>query len=318
MLSNDKINLILAFVISFILSPIIVTRLKKLNIGQSIREEGPESHLVKSGTPTMGGIIFMISTVLTLLIMRNHDSFTIICTMSMILFGVLGYADDYIKIVMDRNLGLRAYQKLIGQILLAIILVFVYIKNGGDTYLYIPFTSMKLVNFGILYYPLIIFVIVGTVNSVNLTDGLDGLATGVSAIVLIAFSAILYGMGNVNNSVFGATLTGALLGFLRVNRYPAKVFMGDTGSLALGGAVAAIAIMSKLSLFLPILGGVYFAETLSVIIQVSSFKLTGKRVFKMAPLHHHFEAKGLSEPKVITRFYIASVILAIIAILGII
>ncbi len=310
-------TIIIAFFITLILGPIVIPLLRKFNIGQSIREEGPQSHLSKTGTPTMGGIIIFTALIITVLTSNIMTKDTYILILATFGFGLIGFIDDYIKVVMKRNLGLRAYQKLIGQILLAIILA-VYQSNTSvlGTKVIIPFLNNQYLDLGILYIPFIVFVVVGTVNSVNLTDGLDGLASGVTLIVLSFFGlvALYWGMGSI--SIFSTALTGACLGFLVHNAYPAKIFMGDTGSMALGGAVAAIAILLNLPLVLPIVGGIYFIETLSVIIQVIWFKLTGKRVFLMSPLHHHFEHKGWKETTVVVVFYLATVVFCLIGVLS--
>lgn len=310
-------TIIIAFVISLLLGPIIIPMLRKLKVGQSIREDGPQSHLSKSGTPTMGGIIIFAALLITVTTSGIFTNDILILIMATLGFGLIGFIDDYIKVVMHRNLGLRAYQKLLAQVILAVILA-LYQSNTSivETKVIFPFISNQYLDLGPLYIPFIVFVVVGTVNAVNLTDGLDGLATGVSIIVLSFFSivALSWGMGSI--SVFSSALTGACLGFLIHNAHPAKVFMGDTGSLALGGAISAIAILMNLSLIIPIVGGIFFAEALSVIIQVLSFKLTGKRVFLMAPLHHHFEQKGWKETKVVGVFWFITVVLCIIGIIS--
>lgn len=318
----DYIDLIrtiaISFFITLILGPIIIPMLKKFKIGQSIREEGPKSHLSKSGTPTMGGIIIFIALIITIISTGQLNNDMYILIISTFGFGMIGFLDDYIKVAKTRNLGLRAYQKLIIQIILAVILA-VYQSNTSilGTKLIIPFIRHEYLDLGKLYIPFIVFVVVGTVNSVNLTDGLDGLASGVTLIVLSFFGLIALNLGMDSITIFSTALAGACLGFLIHNAHPAKIFMGDTGSMALGGAVSAIAIMLNLPLLLPIVGGIYFVETLSVIIQVISFKLTGKRVFLMSPLHHHFEQKGLKETKIVAIFWIVTVILCLIGILGI-
>lgn len=310
-------TILIAFVISLLLGPIIIPMLKRLKIGQSIREDGPQSHLSKSGTPTMGGIIIFTALLITVVTsgLFNKDMFLL--TMATLGFGLIGFIDDYIKVVKRRNLGLRAYQKLLAQVILAVILA-VYQSNTSvvETKVIIPFLSNQYLDLGILYIPFIVFVVVGTVNSVNLTDGLDGLASGVSIIVLAFFSLVATNWGMDSISVFSSALTGACLGFLIHNAHPAKVFMGDTGSLALGGAISAIAILMNLSLIIPIVGGIFLAEALSDIIQVASFKLTGKRVFLMAPLHHHFEQKGWKETKIVGIFWLITAILCIIGIIS--
>lgn len=305
----------ISFLITIILGPIIIPLLRRLKIGQSIREEGPKSHLKKSGTPTMGGIIIFLSLLITLTTsnMLNKDMYVLI--LATFGFGMIGFVDDYIKVVKRRNLGLKAYQKLIGQIVLAVLLA-IYQSSTSvlGTKLIVPFLTNQYLDLGIFYIPFIAFVVVGTVNSVNLTDGLDGLASGVTLIVLSFFGliALNWGMGSI--SIFSTALAGACLGFLVHNAHPAKVFMGDTGSMGLGGAVSAIAILLNLPLVIPIVGGIYFIEALSVIIQVTSFKLTGKRVFLMSPLHHHYEQKGWKETKVVAVFWSITVILCLVGI----
>lgn len=308
-------TIIISFVITLILGPIIIPMLKKFKIGQNVRDDGPKSHLVKSGTPTMGGIIMLAALLITTLTSGMLNSDMYILLISTFGFGLIGFIDDYMKIKNKRSLGLKPYQKLIGQIILAVLLA-IYQSNTSmlGTKIIVPFLSNKYLDLGIAYVPFIAFVVVGTVNSVNLTDGLDGLATGVTLIVLSFFGLIALNWGFGSISVFSAALAGACIGFLIYNAYPAKVFMGDTGSLALGGAVSAIAILLNLPLIIPIAGGIYFAEAVSVIIQVTSYKLTGKRVFLMAPLHHHFEQKGWNETRVVIVFWSITVILCLIGV----
>lgn len=314
----DIIRIIfISFIITLILGPIIIPMLKRLNIGQNVRDDGPKTHLVKSGTPTMGGIIMLIALLITTITsgMLNSDMYVLL--ISTFGFGLIGFVDDYLKIVNKRSLGLEPYQKLVGQITLAVLLA-MYQSNASmlGTKIIIPFLSNQYLDLGILYVPFIAFVVVGTVNSVNLTDGLDGLATGVTLIVLSFFGLIALNWGQGSVAVFSAALTGACLGFLIYNSYPAKVFMGDTGSMALGGAVAAIAILLNLPLVIPIVGGIYLVEALSVIIQVTSYKLTGKRVFLMSPLHHHFEEKGWEETRVVITFWSVTVLLCLIGVIS--
>lgn len=307
---------LISFVITLILGPIMIPIFRRMKVGQSIRAEGPKSHMKKGGTPTMGGIMMITALVITMLTSLSHqiDNQKLIILLGATLgFGLLGFIDDYIKVVLKRNLGLKAYQKLLGQIIIAVIIAVYHSNISMGTEIYIPFMENPLA-LGPFYVPFIAFVVVGTVNSVNLTDGLDGLASGVTLIVLAFFSLVATRFGDTTTAMFSASLAGACLGFLKYNSHPAKVFMGDTGSLALGGSISAIAILLNLPLILPIAGGIYFAETLSVIIQVTSFKLTGKRVFKMSPLHHHYELKGWKETKVVTVFWIATVILCLISI----
>ena len=310
---NYLINIGLGLILSLIFGRILIPILKKLHAGQSIREEGPKSHMVKSGTPTIGGLIFLFSAIITTLVTGNFKVSVFMILFSTLAFGAVGFIDDYIKVVMKRNLGLRAYQKLVLQILTAVILIiYQYNSKHMGTDLYIPFLK-DYRSIGVFYIPFIIFVIVGTVNSVNLTDGLDGLSTSVTIICLLFFNVVAVKFERYEIAAFSLVLAGALIGFLFFNKYPAKVFMGDTGSLALGGAISAIALLLNVPLILPIAGGIYFIETLSVIIQVVSFKTRGKRVFLMSPLHHHFEQKGWHEKKIVAVFSLVELILCIIS-----
>ena len=320
-------TIIVGFFITLILGPLIIPFLKKLKVGQTIREEGPQSHMVKGGTPTIGGIIIIISILITSLTSGMVNKDLMVALGATLAFGLIGFIDDFIKVVLKRSLGLRAYQKLLLQTIVAILLA-VYQSNTSvvGTKIIIPFIDGNLTignitipqyfDIGILYIPFIVFVVVATVNSVNLTDGLDGLASGVTLIITGFFSLLAMSWGYSSIAIFASAVTGACLGFLRFNTHPAQVFMGDTGSLALGGAVATMAILMNVSLVIPIVGGIYFAESLSVIIQVLSFKTTGKRVFKMSPLHHHYELSGWAETKVVTVFWLVTVILCLVGILA--
>ncbi|QZY57185.1 phospho-N-acetylmuramoyl-pentapeptide-transferase [Crassaminicella profunda] len=306
------IMIIFSFLSTLILGPIVIPILRRLKVGQSIRDEGPKSHMSKSGTPTMGGLIMIAAICITTLTSGNVNRDLYVILFATISFGLIGFIDDFIKVVLKRNLGLKAYQKLIGQIIVAVLIALYQssISQYG-TKILVPFINQYL-DLGVLYIPFIVTVMVATANSVNLTDGLDGLAAGVTLIVSSFFSLVAMNWGYPSIAVFCGALTGACLGFLRFNAYPAKVFMGDTGSMALGGAVAAIAILMNLTLLIPIVGGIYFAEALSVIMQVTSFKLTGKRIFKMSPLHHHFELTGWKETKVVIVFWSVTLLLCII------
>lgn len=314
---NEITQLVLAlgtgFVVSAFLGPKIIPLLQKLKIGQSIREDGPLSHLAKSGTPTMGGLIFLAGFIMSLLVTVSLTVDTFIILFSILGFGAVGFVDDYIKVVKKRSLGLRAYQKIIGQVFVAMVLIMYYLFTSDfSPTINIPIIGERIMTFGIITIPFLLIVIVGTVNAVNLTDGLDGLATGISIIVFTAFGILSYRLGYTDAAVASMGLAGALLGFLIYNYNPARIFMGDTGSLALGGALSAITLLTGTFLFIPIIGGLFFAEALSVIIQVGYFKLTGKRFFKMAPLHHHYEQKGWNEIKVVWVFWAITLILSII------
>lgn len=313
--SNVGVGLVLGFVFALILGPITIPILRRLKFGQNIRKEGPQSHLKKAGTPTMGGIIFILSTAIVMLIMRfNPSDEAMIALYAFIAFGVIGFLDDILKILKKDNEGLKSWQKMI------LLLIFSgAIAWYGYTYLgssiIIPFVN-KEVPLGLLYIPFVIVYYTGATNAVNLTDGLDGLAATVTVLVLTFFGVVAFIMKQESIAVFSFVLAGGLLGFLKYNAYPAKVFMGDTGSLALGGAVATIALVLELPLVLFIVGGIYVIETISVILQVGSYKLRGKRLFKMAPIHHHFEQEGWRETKIVTVFAVITVILCFIGFIG--
>lgn len=311
--------LAVSFIISVILGPIFIPILRRLKFGQSIRTEGPKSHMKKAGTPTMGGVIFLISIIATTIIAGKI--FNLFTTQSVVLllvlvgFGVIGLLDDSIKIVLKRNLGLTSLQKLIGQIVISI-LAFLLLRLGAfDTSINIPFTEWS-IDLGILYVAFLIFWLVGFSNAVNLTDGLDGLVAGTASIAFSAFGVIALFNEQADVAVFTFAVTGALLGFLIFNANPAKVFMGDTGSLALGGALGLVSIIVKEELLLLVVGLVFVIETLSVILQVISFKTRGKRIFKMAPIHHHFELSGWSERKVVGVFWTMALLVAMIAVIA--
>ncbi|MDU3582453.1 phospho-N-acetylmuramoyl-pentapeptide-transferase [Clostridium butyricum] len=309
--------LVISFIFSLILGPIFIPILHKLKFGQNIRKEGPKSHQKKAGTPTMGGIIFFISVAATILIMG--PSFTdpkMIILYSFLAFGFIGFLDDMLKIIHKDNLGLKAGQKMILLLIFSVALAVYGYKNIGTDIL-IPLGSGFKLNLGLLYIPFIIIYYAAVTNAVNLTDGIDGLATSVTIIVLTFFTIVAFKTGQKDVAIFSIALCGALLGFLKYNAFPAKVFMGDTGSLALGGAVGTIALMLKMELWVVIVGLMYVVETLSVIIQVTSFKMTGKRVFKMAPIHHHFEQCGWSEVKIVTVFSLVTAVLCIIGFIAI-
>ncbi|GMB08554.1 phospho-N-acetylmuramoyl-pentapeptide-transferase [Thermolongibacillus altinsuensis] len=307
----------LAFLITVLLSPLFIPFLRRLKFGQSIREEGPKSHQKKSGTPTMGGIMILLSIIITTVVITNMF-FQLTVQTYLLLFvtigyGLLGFLDDFIKVVMKRNLGLTSKQKLVGQLVIAFVFYFFFQKNGFSTEVYIPGTDYS-IDLGMAYVLLIIFMLVGGSNAVNLTDGLDGLLAGTAAIAFGAYAVLSWNQGQYDVAIFSVAVVGAVLGFLVFNAHPAKVFMGDTGSLALGGAIATVAILTKLEILLAIIGGVFVIETLSVIIQVISFKTTGKRVFRMSPLHHHYELIGWSEWRVVVTFWAVGLLFAILGI----
>ncbi|MGM8214381.1 phospho-N-acetylmuramoyl-pentapeptide-transferase [Bacillaceae bacterium W0354] len=307
----------IAFLFAVLLSPVLIPFLKRLKFGQSIREEGPESHKVKSGTPTMGGLMIISSIIFTstfIVWKYEHASFTdefFILVFVLLGYGLIGFLDDLIKILKKRNLGLTSKQKMLGQLIIAIIVYFILHNNGFDTSVNIPGTDWQ-IPFGIFYSIFLLFMLVGTSNAVNLTDGLDGLVAGTASIAFAAFAIIgFYYNASAEIIIFSFAVVGALLGFLVFNSHPAKVFMGDTGSLAIGASLSMVAVLLKLEILLIIIGGVFVLETLSVIIQVISFKLTGKRVFKMSPLHHHYELSGWSEWRVVVTFWLVGALCAV-------
>ncbi|MGG4546684.1 phospho-N-acetylmuramoyl-pentapeptide-transferase [Rossellomorea marisflavi] len=310
-------TIIAAFIITAVLAPIFIPFLRRLKFGQSIRDEGPQSHQKKTGTPTMGGIVFLLSIVATTFLMTGRFSDIGPETYLMILvtvgFGLLGFLDDFIKVVMKRNLGLTSKQKLAGQIVISIIFYLIFKQNDFSTAVSIPMTDIS-IELGWFYCLFIIFWLVGFSNAVNLTDGLDGLVSGTSAIAFGAMAVLAWNQSQFDIAIFSVAVVGAVLGFLVFNAHPAKVFMGDTGSLALGGAIATVAILTKTEIILILIGGVFVIETLSVILQVASFKTTGKRIFKMSPLHHHYELSGWSEWRVVVTFWTVGLLFAVLGI----
>lgn len=315
MLNTLIFGFAVSLVIALVLGKPVIGQLKKFHARQSEREEGPQSHKYKAGTPTMGGILILIALVVSCLVFNPSDLRKGLALFLTFGHGVIGFLDDSIKAVKRRNLGLTAKQKLLGQFVMAAVFCFILKEFlQFPTTLWIPFTSIA-IDLGFFYYIFVFVMIVGASNAVNLTDGLDGLAAGSCAITSVAYVVIAVALGYVNFAVFSAALTGACLGFLFYNQHPAKMFMGDTGSLALGGALAAMAILTKTELLLILAGGLYVIEALSVIIQVVSFKTRGVRVFKMSPIHHHFELSGWSEVKVVTVFWSFSALMAILAII---
>lgn len=321
-----------ALLISLAVGPVLIRWLKQYHVGQRIRKLGPQNHQKKAGTPTMGGALIIIALcVSTLLWADLTNRYVWLVLFALLGFGVIGFLDDYIKLIRNRSEGLRPRQKLGLQLLVSFIigLILILFPEGSvTTRLPLPFFKNAMPDLGWFYLPFAMMVIVGTSNSVNLTDGLDGLAIGPVMIASLVYAVIVYATGNVKFAsylqipyvkgvgeltLFCFGMVGASLGFLWFNTYPATVFMGDIGSLALGGALGTIALISKHELLLILVGGIFVIETMSVIIQVVSFKLFGKRVFRMAPIHHHFELKGWAEPKIIVRFWIISIILALMA-----
>ena len=323
---------ITAFLVSVVLGPIIIKKLSSLKIGESPRKEHVENlyelHKHKEGTPTMGGIIILFAIVLaTALWARLDNRFIILCLLTVMWLGIVGFVDDYIKLVKLKSLGLSAAAKFTGQLILAAgVGLFLYFDPEISTNLYLPFFKHAVINLGIVYVLFVVIVIAGTSNAVNITDGLDGLAVGCVSFIAISYGIICYLTGHVEFSgylniyylmgaseltVFCSAIAGACLGFLWFNSYPATVFMGDTGSLALGGAIGIISVLIKKEILLLIVGGVFVMEILSVILQVLSFRMFGRRIFRMAPIHHHFQLMGWAESKITVRFWIMAVILAL-------
>ena len=320
-----------ALAICFVVGPLMIKHLRVRQIGEKVRDYGPETHLLKAGTPTMGGALIIIAVAISTLLWANlANQYVWLVVGTMLAFGAIGFVDDYKKLYVDGSEGIAPRTKLFWQSVTAlavVITLYTSARSPAETSLLIPYMKDVLIPMGLLYIPFTFFVIVGSSNSVNLTDGLDGLAIMPTVLVAGALGVFAYVTSNVNFAgyldipfisgagellVFCAAMCGAGLGFLWFNTYPAQVFMGDVGALALGGALGAIAVIVRQELVFLVMGGVFVMETVSVILQVASFKLTGKRIFRMAPLHHHFELKGWPEPKVIVRFWIITVILVLI------
>ncbi len=306
----------IALVVTVIMGPVIIPFLTRLKMGQNIREEGPERHYIKAGTPTMGGVIILTAVMLASFIMAGSSVEVLTAVLVMMAFGAIGFWDDYIKVILKRSLGLRAREKLGYQLLISILfglMLIVYFNRGTE--IIIPFTGTA-IDIGYWYILFLVVVLMGTANGINLTDGLDGLASGVTFFVAAALGIVCLMTEHYSLTVFCGAVAGACLGFLVFNRYPARIFMGDTGSMALGGAVAAVAALTRSEIALVIIGGVYVIEALSVIIQVTSYQLTRKRIFLMSPLHHHFELKGWPETKVVKYFWLASLVCVILGLLS--
>ena len=313
--------ILISFVIGVILCPILIPILHKMKFGQNVRDDGPQTHLQKQGTPTMGGIAFLIAFVVASVFFLRDNADGAAVVLMTLCYGLIGFLDDYIKVVKKRSLGLRAWQKLALQLLVTAVFCFYLLQSGIGTAIYIPFTNGAEWNLGIWFIPFLFVAVLGTVNGVNLTDGLDGLAGGVTLIVAAFFMIVSWAAGSAVSPVCGA-IVGALLAFLLFNSYPAKVFMGDTGSLALGGFVTSTAFVMKMPIFIVIVGFIYLWESITVMLQVGWFKWTkrkygeGRRLFRMAPFHHHLEQCGWRETKVVTLFYVITALLCLIGFLG--
>ncbi len=315
-----------AMVACAVLFPFWIRLLRVRNIGQQVRADGPQGHLVKQGTPTMGGVLIVLVVTAIYLGMGSYGKRSVLALFALIACGLLGFVDDWSKVAHERSLGLRPRSKILWQVAISLAFGLLAVNwIGIPTAVVVPLTGLSL-NLGVLtstfviggvtvavpwlYLVLVFIMIGGTSNAVNLTDGLDGLAAGTVMIVTLAYGAIAFRQNRLEVALFAAAIAGACVGFLWYNSYPADIFMGDTGSLGLGAAIAALAILTKTELLFVLIGAIYLAETLSVILQVASYKLTGKRIFRMAPLHHHFEMKGWSETKVMVRFWIVTGIMA--------
>lgn len=324
-------SVVTALLVALILGPVVIRKLRQYQIGQAIREVGPKSHLSKAGTPTMGGVLILLSIVVSTLLWGDLDNrFVWVSVLVIVSFGAIGWVDDYRKVIEKNSRGLPSRWKYFWQSVLAVIFaayLFYTAQSPTETQLVVPFIKDVMPQLGLMFILLTYFVVVGSSNAVNLTDGLDGLAIMPTVMVAAALGVCAYLAGNVNFAdylsipyvagagelvVFCAAMVGAGIGFLWFNTYPAQVFMGDVGSLALGAALGIVAVIVRQEIVLFIMGGIFVAETVSVIVQVASFKLTGRRVFRMAPLHHHYELKGWPEPRVIVRFWIITIILVLI------
>ena len=311
------LTLLVSFIIPVIALPFFIKYLKKHNVGQKIRQEGPDLHQHKMGTPTMGGVIVILTLIIIVLLLVPYNKYVLWSLAATVGFGLIGLIDDLIKYLKKRSLGLLTMQKLFLQIAFALVVAYCVQKNTDlGTEIYLPFIKNS-IDLGIMFVPFVVLVMVSSVNAINLTDGLDGLAAGLIIIAMLSFALIAYIQNMGSMSLFSLVVAFTSLGFLVYNFFPAQIFLGDVGSLALGGALASVAIFTRTELFLLIIGGVFVIETLSVILQVASAKLRGKIIFKMSPIHHHFELCGWKEPKIIIRFWIAGLILAIIGIASI-
>ncbi|MCM2999636.1 phospho-N-acetylmuramoyl-pentapeptide-transferase [Paenibacillus cellulositrophicus] len=299
-----------SFILAVIAAPLLIPLLRRMKFGQQVRDDGPQTHLKKAGTPTMGGIVIILAFTLAFLKFSVINTDFYVLLVATLGFGLIGFLDDYIKIVFKRSLGLTAKQKLILQLLFAAIMSYLLIKNGHSTAISVPGTSWSFDWGGWFYYPFIVIMMMAVTNAVNFTDGVDGLLSGVSAIAFAAFAIVAMQATSLSAAVCAAAMIGAVLGFLVFNAHPAKVFMGDTGSLGIGGAIGGIAIVTKTELLFIVIGGVFVIEMLSVVLQVASFKTRGKRIFKMSPIHHHFELTGWSEWRVVMTFWAVGIVLA--------
>lgn len=317
-ISTHVLMFIVSFSLTLVLGPVFIPFLTRLKFGQTVRDDGPQSHLKKTGTPTMGGFIFLVPMLALSLFYARYDMRILPIALVTIGFGIVGFLDDFIKVVKKRKDGLYWNQKMIGLLLVAAVFSFYVSKSGIGTDIIIPLFGMeKTIDLAWFFIPFTVLVLISSTNAVNITDGLDGLCAGITLIVTLFFSVVAMTRNEWEYiKIFSSILSGGCLAFLAYNAHPAKVFMGDMGSLALGGAVGAISILMKMPLILFVVGAVYVIEALSVMIQVTSYKLTGKRVFKMAPIHHHFELSGWKEVKVVYVFWAVTFVLSIVSLLA--
>lgn len=317
-ISTHVLMFIVSFLLTLVMGPVFIPFLHRLKFGQTVRDDGPQSHLKKTGTPTMGGFIFLVPMLALSVFYARYDMRILPIALVTIGFGIVGFLDDFIKVVKKRKDGLYWNQKMIGLLLVAVIFSFYVSKSGIGTDIIIPLLGMeKTIDLAWFFIPFTVLVLISSTNAVNITDGLDGLCAGITLIVTLFFSIVAMTRSEWEYiKIFSSILSGGCLAFLAYNAHPAKVFMGDMGSLALGGAVGAISIMMKMPLILFIVGAIYVIEALSVMIQVTSFKLTGKRVFRMAPIHHHFELSGWKEVKVVYVFWAVTILLSIVSLLA--
>ena len=299
----------ISFLLAVLLGPVAIPLLRRLRVGQQVRSDGPQTHLKKSGTPTMGGIIILLAATVAFLRYAEYTAEFWVLLVATLGFGLVGFLDDYIKVALKRSLGLTARQKLLGQLLFGAVICVILYVSGHDTWVAVPGTDLRF-DLHLFYYPFIILMFMAVGNAVNFTDGVDGLLSGTSAIAFAAFAIVALQAAEPESAILSAAMVGAVLGFLVYNAHPAKVFMGDAGSLGIGGAIAAVAIVTKTELLFIVIGGIFVIEILSVVLQVASFKLRGKRIFRMSPIHHHFEVGGWSEWKVVTMFWAAGILLA--------
>jgi phospho-N-acetylmuramoyl-pentapeptide-transferase len=306
-----------SFFIALLIGTVLIPFLKALKLGHHVREEEPEKHQKKSGTPSFGGFIFILGAAFTMLIMKHHIRIEgIVALLGLIAFGFIGFLDDAVKVLRKENLGLKAYQKMILLLIVSALFSFyMYFNIEDGTSIIIPFFN-KTIDLGKWYLPFMIFYFACTTNAANFADGLDGLAGTIGLLIMTFFATLSFGLGHYTLAIFCSAVIGGLLGFLKFNMFPAKIFMGDTGSLAIGGAVATVAMLLKMPLIILLVGGIYVIELLSVIIQIASFKLRGKRVFRMSPIHYHFELGGFDESKIVSIFSIITVIFCFIAFLS--